>query len=101
MVMMSLSVGSCMASTDPTAPLGWRAPNVAKSVTAKPAVRLNVQSIVCPDKAECHAIINQRVLSVNDYIAGHRIQAIDQDGVWLFKQGRRLRLTLFPNVVIR
>ena len=49
----------------------------------------------------CHAIINQRVLSVNDYIAGHRIQAIDQDGVWLFKQGRRLRLTLFPNVVIR
>ena len=99
--MMSLYAGAGGAAGDPTAPLGWHAPKVSRSASVKSSVRLNLQSIVCSELARCHAIINQRSLSVGEIIAGHRVQEIDSEGVWLVKQNRRIRLSLFPNVVIQ
>jgi MSHA biogenesis protein MshK len=86
-----------MAAADPTAPLGWQQPAQQSSKPVKEKrVRLpTVQSIVCSDNSDCHAVLNNRVVSGGDKVSGYRITEITPQGVRVTRAGREWTLSLF------
>lgn len=101
-VLAGLIGTGAMAAGDPTAPLGWQQPAGSQPVGqgSKPAKLRraplpSVQSIVCNDSGDCHAVLNNRVVSGGDKVAGYRIKKITPQGVRVTRAGREWTLRLF------
>ncbi|RJG49972.1 MSHA biogenesis protein MshK [Motilimonas pumila] len=75
---------------DPTAPK-----NQTKVVTTKKSVGLpNLQSIVISQNKRA-ALINNRQYRVGQYVSGYKVIKIDSNQVWLEKDGKTVRLSVF------
>lgn len=71
---------------DPTAPLTATPRSSSKSKTV--AEKIVVQSVKAGE-SQWVAIINHQLVQIGDRVAGYRVEAIDSEGVWLSRNGRR------------
>ncbi|WP_264877799.1 MSHA biogenesis protein MshK [Vibrio agarivorans] len=96
LIALSVVSASSFAAQDPTAPLGWIAPK--KTTTpAKRSYRVpKLNSIICqPEKANCSAILNSRVVSAGDTVNGYRVNQITDQDVTLSRAGKQWKLQMF------
>lgn len=90
-----------LAQSDPTAPLGFKAP-VVKPKGKRVIVRLpSLEAILCNDKLQCSAILNGREITKGQSINGYLISAIAENSVTVKRGDRRWSLVLFNEQVIQ
>lgn len=87
------------AAQDPTAPLGKVKPKPVKIVKARSYPLPRLQGIVCEQGADCVAMLNDRILTRGDRVAGYQIKGITSDIVTLTRAGKQWRLELFNSNV--
>ncbi len=87
-VLAALSgTASASQEQDPTAPLNWtKKEQVGKVKRAIPVPDL--QSIVCNNKDQCYAILNDKVVDKGDTVSGYRVTNVTSSQVEL-KQGQK------------
>lgn len=86
---------SVFAQQDPTAPLGWYAPKASGVKRAKTYPLPVLQSIVCDSGSQCVAMLNDRILSKNQSVAGYKIVSISKEDVVVARAGKTWQLQLF------
>ncbi|WP_261816091.1 MSHA biogenesis protein MshK [Vibrio gallicus] len=93
--------GSVFAEQDPTAPLGWYKPakSTAKKVNRHPLPTL--QSIICDSDTQCVAMLNDKILSKKQSVAGYKIDTITKEDVIVSRAGKTWQLQLFNSNVRR
>ncbi len=87
------------AEQDPTAPLGWYAPKASNSQRAKTYPLPVLQSIVCDSSSQCVAMLNDRILSKNQSVAGYKLVSITKENVVVARAGKTWQLQLFNSNV--
>ncbi len=88
-----------LANNDPTAPLSWQAPAKKKAAVRRSQALPKLQSIVCSTTTECHAILNDKILTSGEWISGYQVKSINKDIVTLAKKGKQWKLGLFNSKV--
>ncbi|GAD78712.1 hypothetical protein [Vibrio ezurae] len=83
------------AAQDPTAPLGWYSKKSSSVAKRKTAPLPKLQSIVCDDGSQCFAMLNDKILSNGQFVAGYKIKAITFEQVTLVRAGKTWNLEIF------
>lgn len=90
---------SVSAEQDPTAPLGWYAPKPSATKSVKTYPLPVLQSIVCDSGSQCVAMLNDKILSKNQNVAGYKIVSISKEDVVVARAGKTWQLQLFNSNV--
>ncbi|WP_028023158.1 hypothetical protein [Enterovibrio calviensis] len=87
------------AQSDPTAPLGYEAPN--KTTKTKTYRLPRLDAILCGSNNTCSAVINGRSISKGQSINGYFVSAIHDNSVTLKRGQRHWSLTVFNEQVVQ
>ncbi|OEF28476.1 hypothetical protein [Vibrio rumoiensis] len=95
LVMVSSSV---FAEKDPTAPLDWMT-----GQSAKPSKQVyykvpTLQSIVCDAGTDCHAVVDNKIVSKGQVVSGYKVTDINSQHVALTRGSKTWNLELFSQV---
>ncbi len=95
-----LVASSFAQNNDPTKPLSAYGMGIAGANNVKQTNPLVLETIVYGDKVRT-AIINGKVLKVGDTIGRHKILVVNDKSVTLGRDEKRLKLTIFSDVVVK
>ncbi|MEZ9329248.1 MSHA biogenesis protein MshK [Vibrio breoganii] len=87
------------AAQDPTAPLGWYKKKSTVVAKARTYPLPTLQSIVCDEGSKCFAMLNDKILSDGQSVAGYEIRHISSERVIVARAGKIWRLELFNSDV--
>ncbi|OBT17448.1 MSHA biogenesis protein MshK [Vibrio sp. UCD-FRSSP16_10] len=99
-IVLTLLIGqAAYAQQDPTAPLGWYNKKSSAVAKVKRYSLPTLQSIVCDDGTHCFAMLNDKILSSGQSVAGYKIKSITFERVTLVRAGKTWNLELFNSDV--
>ncbi|WP_119011425.1 MSHA biogenesis protein MshK [Vibrio superstes] len=99
LVLSILMAPALHAAQDPTAPLGWYKKKSSNTTKVRTYPLPTLQSIVCDDGSQCFAMLNDKILSNGQSVAGYEVRSITAERVVLARAGKIWQLELFNSDV--